>query len=149
MKSIIIPACLVFFTLQACSQELNADKVPSSVKTSFAKAHPNVKGKWEKEKENYEVTFKEKGKEMSCVINASGAITETETEISSKELPQPAKDYISKNYPGKKIKEAAKIVNANGTVEYEAEVADYDLIFDTKGAFVRADKKSEEDEDKD
>jgi hypothetical protein len=149
MKRLLLPVFFAFTVISACGQKLSADKVPAPVKTSFATAHPGIKGTWEKEEGNYEVSFKEGGKEMSCVINAAGNITETETSMSAQELPQPAKDYMQLHYKGVKIKEAARIVNANGEVTYEAEVNKKDVIFDSKGNFLRVDDKEKEDDDKD
>ncbi|MGB8194835.1 MAG: hypothetical protein WCF67_23070, partial [Chitinophagaceae bacterium] len=110
---------------------------------------PRIKGTWEKEEGNYEVSFKESGKEMSCVIDGAGSIIETETTISVQELPQPAKDYIEQHYRNSKIKEAAKIVKANGETTYEAEINKKDVIFDSNGKFLRVDDKEKEDDDKD
>jgi hypothetical protein len=149
MKHLLLPVVLAFTALQACSQKLNADKVPASVKASFQKAHPGVQGAWEKEEGNYEVNFKEGGKEMSCVIDGAGSIMETETAISAQELPQPAKDYMQQHYKGAKIKEAAKIVKASGEITYEAEVNNNDVIFDASGKFLRVGEKEKEDDDKD
>ena len=44
--------------------------------------------------------------------------------------------YILKNTLGK-IKEAAKIVNADGTITYEAEVKKGDVMFDQNGNFLK------------
>lgn len=149
MKHLLLPVVLAFTALQACSQKLNADKVPATVKASFQKAHPGVQGAWEKEEGNYEVSFKEGGKGMSCVLDEAGSIMETETTISVSELPQHAKDYMQQHYKGSKIKEAAKIVKANGEITYEAEVKEKDVIFDSTGKFLRVDDKEKEDGDKD
>jgi hypothetical protein len=45
--------------------------------------------------------------------------------------------YIAKHHAGKKIKEAAEIVDAKGKKTYEAEVGGKDLIFDEKGQFIK------------
>ena len=146
MKSFLVSVVFALFSLSAISQKLNADKVPQVVKTNFGKAHPNASGKWEKEDGNFEVSFKESGKEMSCVIDASGNILETETVIPVNELPQATKDYIKKNYAGVTIKEAAKIVKANGEINYEAEVKKKDLIFDNEGKFLKVAEGKDDDD---
>lgn len=48
-------------------------------------------------------------------------------------------DYASTNLSGKKIKEAAKIASADGTLTYEAEIGDFDYIFDANGNFLKKD----------
>lgn len=146
MKNVIIFSGFIVLSLAACSQKISADKVPAAVKSGFAKAFPNVSGEWEKEKGGYEVNFTEKGKKMSCLIDANGSISETETEITVQEMPQAARDYISGKYAGVKIKETAKIVKANGEVIYEAELKDHDLFFDQQGKFLKSEKVKEEDD---
>jgi hypothetical protein len=44
---------------------------------------------------------------------------------------------MKKNYPGTKVEEAAKIVKANGDINYEAEVHHKDVIFDANGKFIK------------
>src|SRR5438105_360006 len=89
-------------------------KVPAAAKQSFAKAHPGITGKWEKEGVNYEVNFKENGKTMSCVIEAKGTILETETDIAVSELPATVSAYVKDHFKGAKIKDASTIVRNNG-----------------------------------
>ena len=61
----------------------------------------------------------------------------TETKIENSQLPKGVEKYVSDNYKGFKISEAAKIVKANGETSYEAEVTKgkerKDLIFDANG----------------
>lgn len=131
---IVIAAGLIF----SCNaQKLDASKVPSAVKSSFEKQYPGTTGKWEKENNDYEVNFEKDGHEMSTVIDASGVIKETETEIKVAELPETVLSYVKENYKGKTIKEAAKIMKADGTINYEAEVAGKDVIFDANGKFIK------------
>ena len=145
MKTFFAIAALVIAS--ACSaQKIKEAEVPAAVKTAFAGLYPNTKvEKWEKEGANYEAEFEKSEVETSVLFDASGKLLETETEISVNDLPQAAKDYVAKNFPGKKIHEASKIVAADGTVTYEAEV-DADYIFDANGNFM---KKETEDGDKD
>lgn len=132
-------ALLTVISVQA-QKNLDAAKVPAAAKAAFAKAHPNVTGKWEKEEGEYEVTFKEAEKEMSCVIDKAGTIKETETEIAPGELPAPVTAYIKKHYNGTKLKEAARIVKADGTTVYEAEIKGKDVLFDAAGNLVKTKK---------
>lgn len=120
------------------AQKVQQKDVPASVQKGFQKQFPTVKDvKWGKEKGNYEAGFKINEKETSVIINLSGNILETETEINSSSLSAPIKGYITKNYPNQKIKEAAKITDAKGVVTYEAEISGKDLIFDNKGKFIK------------
>ena len=120
-----------------CAQKIDASKVPVAVKESFTKKFPGITPKWEMEDGKYEAGFDQQKHEMSVLIEANGSIIETETEISIVELPAPVTAYLKKNHPGVKIKEAAKITKADGEVNYEAEVKGSDLIFDSKGIFLK------------
>jgi hypothetical protein len=77
---------------------------------------------------------------MSAVIDKNGTIVETETDIPVTDLPKSAQDYMKKNYPATKIEEAAKIVKANGDINYEAEVHHKDVIFRCKRKIYKRDE---------
>lgn len=122
----------------ANAQKMQDKDVPAIIKSAFQKQYPDAKEvKWEKENGNYEAEFELKETEHSALFDTSGNIIESEVEISSDTLPANAKEYVSKNYSGQKIKEAAKITDAKGTVTYEAEIKGKDLIFDSNGNFIK------------
>lgn len=123
--------------MTAGAQSLKESEVPSAVKTAFHKQYPGVASKWEKEKDNYEVNFKEDGKTKSVVITKVGKIIETETDIAISELPQIVHSYIAQHYKGAKVKEAAKVINEKGELNYEAEVNGKDIMFDANGKFLK------------
>ena len=134
---------LVFFgvalAVSACGQKLKESEVPVAVKEAFHKQFTQVKEiKWEKENGKLEVNFEQNDQEMSAVFAEDGVLEETEVEIKKDELPASVVTYISQNYKGSKIKEAAKITKANGEVDYEAEVKGNDLIFDSNGNFLKS-----------
>jgi hypothetical protein len=146
MKTILLSALLatgVTFAQAQESKEKKAPKmteaeVPAPVKATFAAQFAGVKAeKWEKENGNYEAGFHKNKTEMSCLIDPSGKLLETETEIPVTELPKTVNEYVTKNKPGKKIKEASRIVNAAGVTTFEAEVEKMDLIFDKDGKFLK------------
>ncbi len=70
---------------------------------------------------------------MSVVMDGQGKLKGTETDIAVSELPAAIRDYVAKQMPGKKIQEAAIIVDASGMKKYEAEVGGKDLLFDMAG----------------
>lgn len=151
MKKLIAAIALVISVNNMSAQKMKEADVPKAVLTSFQE---NFKGakveKWEKEEGNFEAEFDLNKTETSALFSAEGKLLETETEIALSALPAAIKDYISKNYAGFKIEEAAKIVDNKGITTYEAEVEkgkeEFDLIFDDKGGFL---KKEVENEDKD
>ena len=148
MKSkTLFTLAVAFFTFSAFAQDVKESEVPAPVKAAFAKLYPNVKDvDWEKEGANYDAEFEVNKTESSVVFAATGNLLETEIEINVSALPKSASDYLAKKYPKNKIAEASKITDAAGTVTYEAEVGDYELIFDSNGLFI---KEIKEDKEKD
>lgn len=121
----------------ASAQNVKEAEVPPLVKAAFIKKYPRTSAKWEKEKDDFEVNFKKDGKAMSAVIDKAGQIIETETDVAVSELPENAKFYLKHHYHHATVKEAAKIVKANGEINYEGEVNGKDVIFDKNGKFIR------------
>jgi hypothetical protein len=119
------------------AQKLDAAKVPASVKKSFAKQFAGAAAKWEKEDGQYEAGFKKDGKEMSALFAEDGTMQESEVSIKSTDLSTKILDYVKENYKNKKIKGAAKITKADGTIIYEAEVNGVDVLFDATGKFLK------------
>ncbi len=140
MKKMII-AGLVLLSVSASAQQMNAAKVPASVKASFSKSFASVKdAKWEKENGNYEANFLQNGKKMSATFDPNGICMETENAIEISALPAAATAYLANNYKGEKIKDAAMLKMANGETHYEAEVKGMDVIFDANGKFIKTQK---------
>ena len=137
MKNLLLTtAVLALFAVSLFA--FGGDETPAAVKTSFTKLYPNItKVKWEKEGANYEAEFDLKTGETSCLFDAAGNLLETETEMAVSALPKSVSDYVAKNYPGQKIREAAKIVDAKNITIYEAEVKEGDLLFDVNGSFLK------------
>lgn len=134
MKKILL-IIAVFITAAATAQKSGA---PTTAKAAFAKTYPNAtKVKWEKEDGNYEVTFVDKGNELSAIYNADGVFQEIEHEMKVAELPASVAAYMKEHYKGITVKSAAKITKANGSVMYEAAVKGKDVLFDANGKFVK------------
>jgi hypothetical protein len=144
MKKTFLTLALLSCIAFANAQKVTEADVPAAVKTEFKSLYADVKEvKWEKEKGNYEANFSQNKTEMSVTIDAKGKLLETETTIASSTLPKAAADYMAKNLPGKKIKEASMIKDAAGKITYEAEVDEVDYKFDAQGNFL----SKEEDND--
>lgn len=143
MKKICLFACSFVITNFVVAQKIDASKVPAVVKDSFEKKYPGTIAKWEKENGNYEVNFKSNNSEMSMLISNGGNILETETSIGNNELPGTALAYLKEHYKGKTVKEAAKIVKADNTIVYEAEINNTDILFDANGKFLKEEKEKD------
>lgn len=122
--------------LSACAQKLDASKVPAAVKATFEKQFPGVAADWEKEDGKYEANSKQNGNEISALFEANGTMTESEMEIQPTALPANIQAYVAEHYKAKKIKEAAKITKADGSINYEANVNGKEVIFDANGNFL-------------
>ena len=125
---------------------------PVAVKAAFAARFPTATGlKWEKEGADWEANFKVGTVETSAVFAKAGEFKEVEHTVAPTKLPAAVLPYLQKRYPGQKIKEAARIEDAAGTVTWEAEVGKKDVIFDADGTFLRVGGKAQDkaSEDKD
>lgn len=148
MKKSMFMAVGLMISLVAFSQKVKESEVPTVVKDAFKKAYKDAKEvKWEKEDANFEAEFEIGEADQSVVFDATGHVIETEIEIKVDELPSAVKDYVAKNYKDAKIKEATKITDAKGTVGYEAEIKDKDLIFDGNGKFIKEEVDKDDDKD--
>ncbi len=143
MKRLFLTGTLAL-SIAACSSAQKTEKkgkeseIPVTVQDAFKKQFPTITDvDWEKEGENYEGEFENGEVETSVVINTSGVILETETEMEPSTLPKAILDYLDSNYKGQKVREATKIILNDGTVNYEAEVNKKDLIFDNNGTFIK------------
>ncbi|MBO9617799.1 MAG: PepSY-like domain-containing protein [Niabella sp.] len=140
MKTVIVMTSL-FLGIAATgfAQDKQVKTPPAPVKAAFQKQYPGVKAKWELEDGNYEASFTNKNVKTSAIYDEKGNLQETETAIPGQEFPKAAKDFITSKKLGP-IKETAKIVKPDGTIQYEAEIKKMDYLFDAKGAFLRAQK---------
>ncbi len=138
MKTSLLLASTILCTGLVSAQSLDQKKVPTSVVSTFNSKYPKAQNtKWEKEKDNYEVSFEEKDIEQSLLLDSVGNIIETEVEIEKNQLPKNVDAYVQSHYPSKKIKEVSKITNAQGVTTFEVEIKGMDLIFDATGNFIK------------
>ncbi len=131
MKKALFSFALILVAFCAIQAENCKGNPPQAVVTAFQQKFPGVKDvDWDKEKNGeWEAEFEQNGVEMSANFTAAGQWIETETEIKPSELPAPVRTALK----GKKIKEAARIIRADGSSVYEAEVRGKDLLFDAQG----------------
>lgn len=144
MKTTIITVAVILLSINTISaQKVKEAEVPKAVITSFQTHFKGAKADaWDKEKNGeFEAEFKMNKVEMSANSSADGKLMETEEEIATATLPKSAIDYITKNYAGIKIEEAAKITDSTGKLTYEAEVKkgkeEIELLFDAAGTFIK------------
>ena len=138
----------VLMTTFAFAQKIQEKDVPAAVKTKLTSMFPTAKvEKWEKEDGKFEAEFENNGTETSVIFEANGTYVQTEVEIPVTSLPTAINEYVKTNLAGKKIDEATKISNANGTISYEVEIGDSDYLFDIDGKFISKENDDKETDD--
>jgi hypothetical protein len=138
MKNALLTASLTLLIAMATTaQKMKSADVPEAVKNALLKRYPSATNvTWEKEKGNFEANWGGKSKEdNSVVFTPDGTFVERVLAIPIADLPIGVVTYVKAHYPGSKITEAGKIIDASGKISYEAEVKGKDLIFDQEGNF--------------
>jgi len=139
MKSIFSFLLLASFVIQAKAQKLKTKDVPQPVLNAFKDSFPNVKkAYWGKDSIHYHVGFFYLKAPGSVTYDITGKRIISEMQLPVEDLPQSIVEYVQKKYPGEIVKEAAQIITGEGTVTYEVEINDLDLIFDAKGNFIKS-----------
>ncbi|MBK9718635.1 MAG: PepSY-like domain-containing protein [Saprospiraceae bacterium] len=119
MKSIIFSCAIIL----AISSTVHACPVPEKAKIHFKTNHPGAqKVHWSKDDGEFEVEFKESGKNMSCSYDKGGMLLETETEITIQELPAHIKEAVNKAYPNYNIEDIEEVSIPNAGIQYEMEL---------------------------
>ena len=141
MKKYVLLTLASLITITSfCQEKKEKVEVPSAAEAAFKKGYPSAtKTKWSKEGQDFEVNFMEGKKEMAVVYSGSGELKETEEEIEPNALPAGIAAYVKEHYKTT-IKEAAKIIKANGEINYEAAINKTDLLFDKNGKFIKEQK---------
>ena len=124
------------------AQKISTSVVPVAVTSKFTSLYPDYKGEeWKKEKGNYEAKITQNTTKTYVVIDPSGNLVKTTTDIAVSELPAAVNDYVTKNYMEQKITEASKTIEADGKIKYEAKVKENRLCFDADGKYIKAEKR--------
>jgi hypothetical protein len=119
MKNIVIVlvAAVIMSTTASCQL-----KVTEAAKKAFTTMFPNASNvKWEKESaDEYEANFKLNNTSVSANFKHDGSWVETETTITTNELPAAITNAINTKYPGATYTRAEKIQKPGGKILYEA-----------------------------
>lgn len=140
MKKVIFALIVFVYTFSLSAQKQN---IPVNAKNAFSKLYPQATNvKWNKEGESkFEASFKNEKISMSVVLDNDGKLIETETTLEVANLPEKILKFVKDNYSDHKISEAAKIVDKDGKITFEAEIAKgknkKDLIFSEDGQLIK------------
>ena len=149
MKNIFI--LFVVFSLLSASA-ICQKSVPENVKKEFTGKFPTAQNvKWGSEEDNeWEAEFKMNGKEMSSSYDNSGKWLETETEISSKELPAAVTASLKNEFAGYKTGEMS-FVESTELKGYEISLkkgeSSLEVVFDNNGVVLKKTDVKEADKD--
>lgn len=129
-----------------------AKDVPANVKSAFSKKFSNASAvKWSRESDKeWEAEFKLNGKEYSANFDNAGTWTETEYEITPKEIPAAVKTTLDKESAGFKIEESAVSESKDGKVfEFviTKDKTEFELSVDINGKVLSKKEAKEEEED--
>ena len=117
--------------------------VPKAIADAFAKKFPAATNvKWAKENaKEYEAEFKLNGKSISANFLNDGSWVETESEISTAELPAAVANAVKLKYADAVILKIFKIETAIGKVTYETEFKTgnkkKELVFNAEGNVIK------------
>ena len=130
MKAILCglaAAILMTGHARADEEKVPLDKLPKAVADGFKKRFPGArptgasKETTEDKKTVYEVTFKDKGKNVDVTVTEAGVITTIEKQIDAKELPKAVTESLEKKYP----KATRKIIEAVYSVKDNKETLNF------------------------
>ena len=143
----------------ASGQEKKVDlkKVPKAVLKAVKDKFPKAKiisASTEKENDKtvYEIQIKNEGKSADVTVTPEGKITTVETTIPYKELPKVVAEAFEKKYPRATVKRTEEVGDGDKVTHYELLIVTSDkktleVEFDTKGKFIKEEKKSGKDDD--
>ena len=141
LKSILTVVLLLLFSLNAevSLAQKKKSQIPDTVLKTLNAKFPDVEvASWEHEGNFYEATFEFNKRFLSVLFDGTGRIIFTEEDIDPASLPEGIKTYIVKNLKGKKVREAAKIIDSAGKITYSADVAGSDYVFDAAGTLLKS-----------
>jgi hypothetical protein len=120
-------------------------EIPAEVSSALKEKYPNVKSSdinWNKEGENYQAEFINKGLKYQVVIDGSGNWLATETEMTRSELPDKVKEGLKNSeFSSWDVKEVEKRESPQAKSQYIIEVEkgsqDFDVYFDQNGKVLK------------
>jgi len=139
MKNVLI---LLLVSVLFASPAFSQKNVPENVKKEFAKKYPTAQAvKWGSEEANeWEAEFTVNGTEMSASYDNKGTWLESETEISSKDLPAAVTATLTKDFAGYKTGEMS-IIEDPKTKGFEVALkkddSSLEVVIDNSGKVIK------------
>jgi len=139
MKNVLI---LLLVSVLFASPAFSQKNVPENVKKEFAKKYPTAQAvKWGSDEANeWEAEFTVNGTEMSASYDNKGTWLESETEISSKDLPAAVTATLTKDFAGYKTGEMS-IIEDPKTKGFEVALkkddSSLEVVIDNSGKVIK------------
>jgi len=139
MKTLIT---LFFISALFASPSFGQKTVPENVKKEFVKKYPAAQAvKWSSEEANeWEAEFTVNGTEMSASYDNKGTWLESETEISTKDLPAGVTASLTKDFAGYKTGEMSAIEDPQMKgfeVALKKGDSSLEVVFDNSGKVIK------------
>jgi len=138
-------------------QMVAKNDLPAAILAAFEKSYPkaiiNEIGRETKDSTTtYEIESLDGNVKRTVAYTADAKVTEIEEVIAVKELPEVARQAISKTYPKGKLQEIEKVTRGDVTT-FEVLVVTgnnhTELIFDSTGTLIKSEKKAANEDEKD
>ena len=133
---------LVSVALCSCSDDDDDHVVVNdeAVKKTFTQMFPDTQvQEWEMEMGFYKAEFVKDGKSVEAWFKTDGTWMKTETDVLLSDLPAPAKEYLSTQYPTNHVDDVDWVETPQGNyflVELDAQGADIYLKFQADGTLI-------------
>lgn len=136
MKQVSTLLCFLFLISYLNAQDIEVASVPPAVLDEFVLHYPDAKNiSWQviPGQEKYRADFKNNKMATRAILSADGELVETETQIRTCALPEPALHFLAEKYMDKKIELASIMEDQAGIITFQAVVELVDFTFDAQG----------------
>ena len=136
MKQVSTLLCFLLLISFLNAQDIEVAAVPTAVMDEFMLRYPDARNiTWQvvPTHEKYRADFKNYKMATTAILSSDGQLVETETQIRTCALPEPALHFLAEKYTDKKIEKAFILEDQAGIITFEAVVEMMDFTFDAQG----------------
>jgi hypothetical protein len=138
MKQVSTLLCFFLWIALSHAQVLEVTAIPTAVIDEFTLRYPDAKSiSWQNRGEDYQADFKNNKMATMAILSQDGILLQTETQIKTCALPEPALAYLAQKYADKKIEIASILEDQAGVITFDAVVEKIDFTFDATGEVMR------------
>lgn len=119
------------------AQDIKEKDVPQAVISALSQKYAGVTNtEWEREGDNFEAEFDMEGTEQTVLLNPSGEILMTKSDVLLNDLPQPIKSALDQKYKDMPVDDTEQLEKEGQTfyqLEVEENGTDRRLVFSSDG----------------